>query len=70
MQILITLMILAVAIETMRRMLWSQRERIVEALMGIVPEPEIIFCDKGGSVIPFRQRVYSVTQPGALRKAA
>ena len=70
MQILVILMILAVAIETMRRVLWGQRERIVEALMGVAPEPEIIFCDEGGSVVPFRQRVYSVTLPGTLRQAA
>jgi hypothetical protein len=70
MQILVTLMVLAVAVETMRHMLWAQRERIVEALMGIAPEPEIIVCDEGGSVVPFRQRVYSVTLPGTLRQAA
>ena len=70
MQILITFMVLAVSIEVMRAALWSNRERILEALAGIAPEPEIILCDEGGSVVPFRQRVYSVTLPGSLRRAA
>jgi hypothetical protein len=70
MQILITMMILAVAIESIRRMLWSHRERIVEALAGIAPEAEIILCSEGGSVVPFRQRVYRVTSADSLRQAA
>jgi hypothetical protein len=70
MQILITMLILVLAIETMRRMLWINRERILQALAGAAPKPEIILCEEGSSVIPFRQRIYRVSASATLRQAA